>query len=107
MACDTQPVRANQSLSQRKQEVRDVIAAIKRGLQSGRIKAVVDAKTRAVAFVGDIGDRKKVSDACVFKTMSAAERIAIEKAAGRPISMQAMQQGFHSHDGVTFATHKH
>ena len=114
MACGSEPVQNRRSFSERKAEVKDVVDRIKRALVSGKVQALVDRDSGAVAFLGAIGERAKVADACVYReimrTGTAAEKMVIVKAeqkAGRRVSTEALRAGFHSHDGIHFATHKH
>jgi len=106
MPCDTVR-RRGQTLTVRKQEVRSVIETVDQGLGRGRIKAVVDKKTGAIAFSGLTNEeRDDVTDACVYrsimKTGSALARHMIVKAeqfAGRTVDQKSVAQGIHSHDG--------
>ena len=104
MVCETR-LRPRQSLSERKAEIRDVIARVAADLAAGRVKAVIDRRTGAITFSG-ISDRRDVLDGCIYRmimsgtTMSA--KLAIIKAeqmAGRTVDRQVVGHGVHSHDG--------
>ena len=105
MPCDT-IVRRNQTLTERKEEVKRTVDNIGKGLVSGRFKIKVGSQG-AVAFQ-DIpeSERNGVTDACIYRRLmvsgSATAKMAImraELAAGRKIDPQVVAQGIHSHDG--------
>ncbi len=105
MPCDTRTKR-NQTISQRKEEVRKVVETVSTRLGRGAIKAKVGPQG-AIAFEGlTDAERDGVTDACIYRRiMVSGSRLArhmIEKAeaqAGRKIDKQAIAQGVHSHDG--------
>ena len=106
MPCETSR-RPNQSLDQRKAEIRTAITALSTALAAGRARTVIDRTTGAVAFAG-IPELQtaRVTDACAYRlimaTGSALAKQAIAKAealAGRSVSRQALTAGIHSHDG--------
>jgi hypothetical protein len=104
MVCETR-LRPRQSLSERKAEIRDVIARVAADLAAGRVKAVIDRSSGAIAFLG-IADRRDVTDACVYRQIMAgtnmSAKLAIAKAeqlAGRAVDRQVLGHGVHSHDG--------
>jgi hypothetical protein len=105
MPCDTK-LRQGQTISQRKEEIRQVVARIALGLTTGRIKARVGPQG-AIAFDGLREDeRSGVTDACAYRTLmvtgSALARAALARAeqlAGRSVDKQALAHGHHSHDG--------
>jgi hypothetical protein len=111
MPCDTQP-RKGQTLQQRKAEVRSAIAKLNLQIAAGRIKPVVGPQG-AIAFQGwSDEDRAGVSDACAFRMIlvagSVLTKTAIARAevlAGRPVDRNALAQGWHSHDSVTWTRH--
>ena len=113
MPCDTY-LKPNQTISQRKEEVKKVISRVDEGLRAGRIKVKV-SKEGAVAFDGLTNEnRDKVTDACVYRrvmaTGSALAREAIAKAemlAGRKIDNKTVASGVHSHDGGKTWHHGH
>lgn len=106
MPCDTRPVRQNQTLSERKAEVRTAILKLAEALAAGRVRPVVGPQG-AIAFQGWLNeDRAFVSDACAYRlvmsTGSAAAKLAIARAeqlAGRSVNRQALAQGTHGHFG--------
>lgn len=105
MACDTR-LKQGQTISERKEEVREAVEKIAKGLAAGRIKAVV-SKDGAIAFDGVSNDeRNGLTDACAYRRImvsgSATAKAALaraEQVAGRSISKQVIGQGMHSHDG--------
>lgn len=111
MPCDTR-LKARQTISQRKDEVRKAIEKLSQGLATGRMKAKVGPQG-AVVFVGFDDERDGVTDACAFRLLrvygSALAQAAIARAeqlAGRSINKQAVAAGWHSHDGgTTWGTH--
>jgi hypothetical protein len=116
MACDTQLQNRNQTLSQRKTQVKEIIAFTDELIRKGKIKIIVDKRTGAILFDGmTVQERGGVSDACTYRlimtTGSASAKQAIARAellAGRGVNKQALTQGVHSHDGgATWSTHKH
>ena len=114
MPCDTK-ARAGQTLDQRKTEVRTAIARLASALAAGKVQAVVDRRTGAVAFRDWAeGQSARVTDACAYRmiasTGSAAARAAIVRAetlAGRTVSREALHVGVHSHDGGHSFHHGH
>lgn len=84
-------------------------------LSVGKVKAVVDKRTGAIAFAG-IPDEQRdgLTDACIYRQImangSSLARQAIAKAealAGRGVDKQALAQGHHSHDGGKSWHHGH
>jgi hypothetical protein len=116
MACDTKLISPNQTLSQRKTQVREIIQFTDELIRKGKIKIVVDKRTGAVAFSG-MTDQEKggVSDACTYRLIMATGSVLAKQAiaraeqlAGRTVNRQALTNGVHSHDGgATWSTHKH
>jgi hypothetical protein len=116
MACDTRLISPNQTLSQRKTQVKEIIAFTDELIRKNKVKIAVDKRTGAIAFTGMTdAERGGVSDACTYRvimaTGSALAKQAIARAeqlAGRGVSRQALAAGHHSHDGgATWSTHKH
>jgi hypothetical protein len=104
MVCETR-LRPRQSLSERKAEIRDVIARVAADLAAGRVKAVIDRRTGAIAFSG-ISDKRDVLDACIYRMIMSgtnmSAKLAIIKAeqmTGRAVDRQVVGHGVHSHDG--------
>lgn len=113
MPCDTR-LKQGQTITQRKEEVRAVLARVARGLVTGQITAKVGPQG-AIAFAGlTDAERDGVTDACVYRltmaTGSAQAKLALMKAeqlAGRSVSRQALAHGHHSHDGGHTWHHGH
>jgi len=105
MPCDT-VLRKNQTISQRKEEIRKVVERLSTGLASGRLKVKVGPQG-AIAFLGlTDDDRSGVTDACAYRRImvegSALAKQAIARAeqlAGRSVDRKVVAQGIHSHDG--------
>jgi len=116
MACDTRLQNPNQTLSQRKTQVKEIIAFTDELIRKNKVKVVVDKRTGAVAFAG-MTDQEKggVSDACTYRLIMATGSVLAKQAiaraeqlAGRSVNRQALTAGHHSHDGgATWSTHKH
>jgi len=115
MACESMK-RPNQTLAQRKEEIKGIIAFTDELIRKGKVKVVVDKKTGAITFDGMTAqERGGVTDACTFRMLSNGgsflAKQAIQKAelaAGRSVNRSALAQGVHSHDGGrTWSTHKH
>jgi hypothetical protein len=108
MICDTRPIRKEQTLAERQDEVRKAILGLTRGLASGKIRVVIGAQG-AIAFAGWLQDDKAgISDACAFRLAttgphaSPLAKQAIQRAeilAGRTVNQKAVAAGVHSHDG--------
>lgn len=104
MPCDTR-LKPSQTIKQRAVEVRAVVERTAAALAAGRVKAVIDRKTGAIAFAGiSDADRDGVTDACMYRRMmatgSAQAKMALAKAemlAGRSVSLQALAHGVHAH----------
>lgn len=113
MPCDTwtQP---NQTLEQRKEQVKSVIKRVEDLIAQRKVTVKVGA-TGGIAFVGlTDADRAKVTDACIYRrimaTGSALTKNAIqqaEKLAGRAVDKRAIATGVHSHDGGNTWHHGH
>lgn len=105
MACDTQPLKG-QTLTERKAQVRDVVAKLASDLAAGRIKPVVGANG-AIAFDGWTTEaRGYVSDACAYRRLmvqgsplAKAKIAAAELLSGRKVNRETVAAGHHSHDG--------
>lgn len=105
MPCDTR-LKANQTISQRAEEVRAVTARASQALAAGRVKALVGPQG-AIAFTGlSDAERDGVTDACLYRRLmssgSATARLAVERAeilAGRKVDQKTVAIGAHSHDG--------
>jgi hypothetical protein len=113
MPCDTK-LKPRQTIKQRADEVRAMVARLASGLAAGRVRAKV-GPTGGVAFIGlTEEERDGVTDACAYRrvmaTGSALARAAIARAeqmAGRTVDRQAVAHGHHSHDGgATWHHHK-
>lgn len=113
MPCDTR-LKPNQTIKQRAEEVRSVVARLTSALVTGKVKPVI-GPTGGVAFTGvSDQDRDGVTDACIYRrvmaTGSALAKAAIAKAealSGRTVNRQALAHGHHSHDGGhTWHDHK-
>jgi hypothetical protein len=104
MPCDTQ-TKKNQTLSERKTEVRATVEVLSKALAAGTVKAVIGAQG-AIAFAGLTDQQRNgVTDACLYRRIMASgsamarARIAqAERLAGRSVSKQIIGQGIHSHD---------
>lgn len=103
MVCDTRLVEG-QNPAQRFAEVLAVTAKLRGLLAAGQVTVKIGAQG-ALALQGwSEQDRKGVSDACAYRTLSQSweMRQAIAKAemlGGRKLNAQAMANGIHSHDG--------
>jgi len=114
MPCDRRR-KINQTLDQRKQEIRDFVKMLSDRLVAGATRVIV-GPTGAVKFTGIDQEMKdaNMTDACtvlrIMSSGSTAAKMALQNAArlsGRPINMQSIGQGHHSHDGgQTWHTHK-
>lgn len=114
MACETYRRTPNQTLTERKAEVKKVIYDINSLIAAGKVKPVVDRLTGAIAFQGfDPFLRDGVTDACVYRalmvsgsSLTKAKIAQAETMAGRGVNKQALAAGMHSHDGgQTFGSH--
>lgn len=113
MACDTRPRRRNQTLSQRKADVKKAVETLDRAVLRRKVKPVVGPQG-SITFAGwTEEERDGISDACAYRlimqTGSALARAEIAKAellAGRAVDRKVIAQGVHSHDGgTTWGTH--
>lgn len=106
MPCDTK-LKRNQTISQRADEVRQVVYDVGSLIAAGKVKPVIDKRTGAIAFAGiDPNLRDDVTDACIYRrimvsggALAKAKIAAAEAVAGRAVNKQAVGQGVHSHDG--------
>lgn len=113
MPCDTK-LKPRQTIQQRAEEVRRVVARASEAMSTGRVKAKVGPQG-AIAFLGLTDEeRDGVTDNCLFRRLmssgSAVAKQAIARAealAGRSVNRQVIGQGAHSHDGGhTWRDHK-
>lgn len=112
MPCDTR-LKPNQTIKQRADEVRAVVERASKLLVSGKAKAIISTQG-AIAFDGlTATDRDGVTDNCLYRrlmsTGSALARQQIARAealAGRKVDRAVVNQGWHTHDGKTWHTHK-
>jgi hypothetical protein len=112
MPCNTRFL-PNQTITERKAEIKTAIEKLAEKLAKGTVKAKVGPQG-AIAFVGWLDtDRSRVTDNCAFRrimaTGSAQAKLAILKAeqmAGRSVNKQVIAQGAHSHDGTHWHNHK-
>ena len=113
MPCD-RILKKNQSISERKAEIKVAVDKLAKGLMLGTVKPII-GKQGAIYFQGwDGADRNDVSDACAYRkilsTGSALARAAIAKAeqlAGRTVDKQVIGQGAHAHTGADGSIHWH
>lgn len=104
MPCETQRL-PNQTITQRKEEIRTSVANLSRMLAAGQIKPIIGPQG-AIAFQGwTTQDRSRVTDACAYRLIMAtgsplakAKIQAAEALSGRTVNKQAVAAGFHSHD---------
>ena len=112
MPCDTR-LKKNQTITQRKEEVRKVVEQLAKDLTSGRITAKVGPQG-AIAFSGPMLQQAGVTDNCAYRklmsTGSATAKMAIQRAemlSGRVVNRAVVNHGTHSHDGgKTWHDHK-
>lgn len=104
MPCDTQ-LQPQQTLTDRKREVRAAVEELSRALATGNVKAVV-GRQGAIAFAGLTNQQRNgVTDACLYRrimvsgsAMARARIAQAERLAGRTVDKQVIGQGLHSHD---------
>jgi hypothetical protein len=113
MPCDRR-LKPQQTIGQRKEEIRRAVEKLVQGIATGKIKPRVGAQG-AIAFQGfDPKDRDGMTDNCAYRRLLAsgsslvlAELARAEAIAGRPVDKQVIGQGVHSHDGgVNWHNHK-
>jgi len=113
MPCDTQ-LRKNQTITERKSEVKSVVERVAQRLMAGSAKVQVGPQG-AVVFTGlSDAERAGVTDACIYRrimvsgtALQKAKIAQAEQIAGRSINKQIIGQGAHSHDGGrTWHDHK-
>lgn len=106
MPCDTVLRRRNQTLSERKAEVKKAVDSLDRQLLKKKVKPVVGPQG-AITFQGwKEEDKEGVSDACAYRRIMAtgsslakAEISRAEQLAGRAVDKKILTTGLHSHDG--------
>jgi len=113
MPCDRQ-LKPKQTIQQRADEIRKMVAKLAAGLISGKIKAKVGPQG-AIAFDGISNeDRDGVADNCAYRRLmiegsplARAQIARAEQLAGRSIDRAVVGHGVHSHDGGrTWHDHK-
>lgn len=105
MACETK-LKPRQTVQQRAEEIRKVVAAVEKRILSRMVKVRVGPQG-AVAFDGlSDEERDGVTDACIYRRVMvsgsalARQQIArAEQLAGRGVDRKVIGQGVHSHDG--------
>ena len=111
MPCDTRML-PQQTLTQRKEEIKSTVEKLAAKLVSGQVKAKVGPQG-AITFIGWT-ENNRVTDACAYRrimsTGTASAKLAIMKAeqlAGVKVNKQAVAHGHHSHDGGKTWHHGH
>ena len=110
MACESIQ-RTGQTFVERSLEVKRALERLERYLSSGAVKVQI-GQNGALAFSA-WNDRDDVTDACAYRTLSAASSWALKQAVaraeamtGRKVNPNAVAAGWHSHDGGrTWGTH--
>ena len=112
MPCDTK-LKPNQTITQRKLEITEVVDRIQKGLVNGSMRLKLSA-TGAPAFDGiSDADKNNVTDACIYRRIMAtgsalakAKLASAQALLGKPVQTHG---GTHSHDGgkTWHGSHKH
>lgn len=105
MACDTK-LKPRQTISQRADEVRRVVARVSERLASRLVRVRVGPQG-AVAFDGLTDEeRDGVTDACIYRrimvsgsAMARAQIARAEQVAGKSVDRCVLGVGTHSHNG--------
>lgn len=105
MPCDTY-TRRNQTLTQRKDEIKKVTEKVASGLANGKVTAKV-GRNGAITFTGIPDDeRTGITDGCIYRRIMvsgsalARQKIAAaEQRAGVTVNKATVAAGVHSHDG--------
>lgn len=106
MPCDSRPFTPNQTLSERKAEVKKVSDLVAQEIVAGRVKPKV-GPSGAIAFEGltDVM-RRGMTDSCVYRRIMstgsamAKQQIArAEQLAGKRVDQKALAGGHHGHFG--------
>lgn len=113
MPCDTRLYK-NQTLAERKVEVKKAITQLDKALAARKVKPVIGPQG-AIAFQGwTEQERSRVTDACAYRmlmstgsALAKAEIARAEQMSGRSVNKQALVQGHHSHDGGKTWHHGH
>lgn len=107
MACDTWRASQQQTLTERKEEIKSVIDKVAQEIVKGRVVPKVGAQG-AITFAGldAVMDRRGVRDACVYRrimstgsAMAKQQLARAEQLAGRRVDQKQVAGGAHSHDG--------
>lgn len=114
MPCDSKPFRPEQSLSDRKAEVKRVVDLVASEIVAGRVVAKI-GPNGAIAFQGlTEAMRRGVTDSCVARRiMSGTNALAkqqmarAEMLAGRRVDMKALAGGHHGHFDSSGNVHWH
>lgn len=100
MPCDTK-LKPNQTITQRKLEITEVVDRIQKGLVNGSIKLRLSA-AGAPAFDG-VTNKNDVTDACIYRRimvtgspLAKAKLASAQALLGKPV---VTTNGTHSHDG--------
>jgi hypothetical protein len=107
MVCDTRP-RRNQTLAQRKDEVKKIVSQLDQAIAAQKVKVRV-GQLGGIAFEGISAEmRGDVTDACIYRrimttgsALAQAEIARAEQLAGRSVDRKVLAGGVHSHDGGT------
>jgi hypothetical protein len=113
MPCYTQR-KPNQTLTERKAEVREAIASLSKALIAGSAKLAI-GPTGAPLFTGtDDLAKGRVTDNCAYRLIMATGSVLAKAKlqasialSGKSVNKQAVAHGHHSHDGgATWHMHK-
>ncbi len=111
MPCETARL-PNQTITERKVEIREAVANLSRALAAGAVKPMIGPQG-AIAFQGwTEQQRGRVTDACAYRIVMAtgsplakAKIAAAEALSGRTVDRKVIGQGGHYH-GSTYHSHK-
>jgi len=105
MACDTMR-RPEQTLADRMNEVKAALAKLEARLSAGAVRVSIGPTGAVVFQCWADADRAGLSDACTYRSLTAASSVALRQAiaraeamSGRRVNAQAVAAGHHSHDG--------
>ena len=103
MPCDS-TLKAGQTLADRQTQIERALRRLEVSLGTGQVRIGI-APNGAIVFKG-WQDRDDVTDACAYRTLTAAnswnlrQAVAREEArSGKRVNAQAVSAGWHSHDG--------
>lgn len=106
MPCDSRPFRQYQTLTERKEQVKEAVDTLDALLKKKKVKPRI-SPNGSIVFDGWVDPEKAgMTDACAYRrimssgsSLAKLEIMRAEQLSGRKVNLQTLASGEHSHDG--------